>query len=122
MTHPGGSDMGRPTTVDAYAIHRPSEGSLATPGMAAFMTWKQAELVVILGENGAMSIADLGDLIREIHAIDLAAGNRPMYWGVDNQAIRACIAGIARRGLVRQMPDERWVLTPRGRDAADVVR
>ena len=100
---------------------RPGGGVLQTPGLAAFLTWKQAEMLVMLLEGGAQAIRDLSDLARHLLERDQAMGIRPMYWGVDDGSIRQCFAALERRELVR-FDGEKWHLTPAGREAAESVR
>jgi hypothetical protein len=101
---------------------RPSGTVLATPGMAAYLTWKQAEMLVILDEQ-PMSTRDISDLARALRDRDMADGLRPPYWGVDDSSINGCLQTLVRRGLVvRRHSDDLWCLTYKGREAAKAAR
>jgi hypothetical protein len=101
---------------------RPGGSVLQTRGLAAFLTWKQAEMLVILLEGGVMPTREISDLARELLNRDTAEGVRPMYWGVDDSSINSCLQGLLRRALVRRTADDKWALTLKGREAAETVR
>jgi hypothetical protein len=103
-------------------LMRPGGSVLQTRGLAAFLTWKQAEMLVILLEGGVMPTREISDLARELLNRDTAEGVRPMYWGVDDSSINSCLQGLLRRALVRRTADDKWALTLKGREAAETVR
>ena len=105
--------------MSAFAT-RPRGGALATRGLAAHLSWKQAELLLIL-EDGPKTVHEIGEVMRELYDRDMIRGRTPMYWGVDDQAARACAKGLERRGLVEECNGV-WSLTPAGREAAGMVR
>jgi len=105
--------------VSALAA-RPRGGALATRGLAAHLSWKQAELLLIL-EDGSKSVREIGEVMRELYDRDVIRGRQPMYFGVDDQGVRSCAKGLERRGLVDEC-NGIWDLTPAGREAAGMVR
>jgi hypothetical protein len=101
---------------------RPGGTVFATGGLAAFMTWKQAEMLVILLEGGPQDTVEIADLARFLHDRDVAESVRPLYWGVQPNSINSCLSALQRRGLVRRTDEGVWHLTPAGRAAAEASR
>lgn len=111
----------RPGAAAIEHLSRPGGSPMATGSLAAHLTWKQAELLLILAE-GAKPLREIGEIVREIHEIDLCAGNRPMYFGVDDAGLRSCLSGLERRRLAHLRADDYWMATPLGRQVAEAVR
>ncbi len=105
--------------MSAFAT-RPRGGALATRGLAAHHSWKQAELLLIL-DDGPKTAHEIGEVMRELYDRDVIRGRRPMYLGVDDQGVRACAKGLERRGLVEEC-NGIWSLAAAGSEAAVMVR
>jgi DNA-binding MarR family transcriptional regulator len=96
-------------------VKRPTT-PLTTPGLAAHLTWKQFDIMLLLAD-GPLNADELSALLTEIREDDLAGNERIFYLGVHVTATRATLYRLEDRGLVaRQNSEDReWKLTPAGR-------
>lgn len=96
--------------------------SLSTPRLAAFLTWKQRDVLVILNEHpGGQTARDIGVILVEIADYDERHGGA-FYKGTTAHGAYGCLLGLEKRGYViyERFEDEavgRWMLTDAGRVA-----
>ena len=93
---------------------------LSTHALAAFMTWKQFDLLLLLNQEGAATTRLLSDDLTEIHKYDIKHGGA-FYSGVSSASVYSSLRTMERRQLVNRHLAKNglteWVITPRGRKA-----
>lgn len=93
----------------------------ATRGMAASLTFKQGEMLLML-TDAPKRTRELSDIAEHLLELDMAQGVRPLYYGVSDSAIYGTLTTLEQRRLVRRTPSDEWALTENGKEAADLVR
>lgn len=102
--------------TDLYDYRPRPVSPLSTLALAAYLTFKQVDLMIFL-VDGPQSVAYVSEGLTAVLAEDLMDGHTPRYWGTSKEAIRASFAPLERRGLVRKLQDGRFTLTAQGQSA-----
>jgi DNA-binding MarR family transcriptional regulator len=84
-----------PTT--AVRTKRPTP--LSTRALAAYMTWKQFDLLLLLSTEGASTTSVLSSDLEEIKDYDIGHGGA-FYVGVSTESVYSALRTLERRGLV----------------------
>jgi hypothetical protein len=89
---------------------------LSTRALAAYLTWKQFDLLLLLRE-GPTTVAILSDELEEIKAYDVKHGGA-FYGGTSWQSAYSCLRTMEGRGLVSRYVAQNglyeWVIAERG--------
>jgi|SRR4249919_3579753 hypothetical protein len=95
---------------------------LSTHALAAFLTWKQFDIIVLLRQEEVLSTGQLSDLLDEIVQYDITHGGA-FYTGVTDGATYSSMRTLERRQLVVRHLDDtgltQWSLTGRAGAALD---
>lgn len=94
---------------------------MATRGLAAHLTWKQSEMLLIL-RDGPKPTSEVSDIATMLLQRDIAEGVRPMYYGTDDSSIYGTLGTLERRQLVSRDERGRWRLTHTGRETVGMLR
>jgi len=93
---------------------------LSTHALAAFMTWKQFDLLVLLKSEGALTTSLLSDHLEEISKYDQKHGGA-FYIGVSHSATYASLRTLENRQLVVRHIGQngltQWTITSRADSA-----
>ena len=94
---------------------------LSTRALAAFLTWKQFDLLLLLREEPT-TVAILSDELEQIKAYDVKHGGA-FYAGVEWQSVYSCLRTMEDRRLVNRHIGRngltQWSITDRGVKALD---
>jgi DNA-binding MarR family transcriptional regulator len=94
---------------------------LSTRSLAAYLTWKQFDILLLLGVEGVCTTRYLSDQLTEIKAYDIKHGGA-FYAGVDYGATHGSLRTMMNRRLIDRIETSKtgyveWSITPRGRKA-----
>lgn len=96
---------------------------LSTHSLAAYLTWKQFDILLLLGVEGICTTTFLSDELTEIKGYDIKHGGA-FYAGVDYKSTYSSLRTMANRQLVNHIAGDarnsgyvEWAITPRGRKA-----
>ena len=108
--------------TDTRILRTKKPTPLSTHSLAAFMTWKQFDILLLLREEGSSTTTLLSDDLTEIKQYDVKHGGA-FYAGVSYTSVYSSMRTlenrqlanrhIARNGLIE------WTITSRGRKALD---
>lgn len=101
--------------------HPKKSTPLSTMSLAAFLTWKQYDILVVLEEAPGLSATGVGMELDDIVKFDVKNGGA-FYKGVSGAATRGALKTLQKRLLVRSHAvngahDIRWYVTNRGKKA-----
>ena len=95
---------------------------LSTHALAAFMTWKQFDLLLLLNQEGSVTTMLLSADLSEIKDYDILHGGA-FYSGVSYTSVYSSMRTMERRQLVRRHTAKNglieWTITARGSKALD---
>lgn len=95
---------------------------LSTRSLAAYMTWKQFDILTLLRQEEVASTGQLSDFLDEIVDYDTKHGGA-FYTGVTDGATYSSLRTLENRQLVTRHPDDtgltQWSLTARASSALD---
>ena len=95
---------------------------LSTRALAAFMTWKQFDVLLILRQEGASSATAVSQDLEEIQKYDMRHGGA-FYESTSYSAAYSCLSTLQKRRLVDKFFGDtgyiEWTLTDRGRQALE---
>jgi hypothetical protein len=95
---------------------------LSTHALAAFLTWKQFDLLVLLWSEESATTASLSDYLEEIMGYDQRHGGA-FYGSAHWQSTYSCLRSLERRQLVTRANAQNghyeWQLTNRGHKALE---
>lgn len=110
------------------ATHKPRTKKatpLSTHSLAAFLTWRQFDLLLLLETEGEATTQMLSDWIIEIHKYDMRHGGA-FYGGVDYGAVYSGLRTMEGRQLVSRFVAHRgfvtWTITDRGVQALNSLK
>ncbi len=94
---------------------------LSTIALAAFLTWKQFDLLLLLEQGGSMTTAALSDDLQEIHKYDIKHGGA-FYTGTSREATYASMRTLENRQLIARHISRstgliEWTIKSRGSKA-----
>jgi DNA-binding HxlR family transcriptional regulator len=91
---------------------------LSTRSLAAFMTWKQYDVLLLLQQEGALPAWSLAAFMEEIREYDAGHGGQ-FYKGTKPSAIGSTLRTLEKRNLVRRTrhAHPHWTITARGESA-----
>ncbi len=93
---------------------------LSTHSLAAFMTWKQFDLLLLLSTEGVSTTAGLSLDLAEIKEYDMWHGGA-FYIGVNYPSVYSALRTLERRALVQRHIARNglieWTVSNRGRKA-----
>jgi hypothetical protein len=93
---------------------------LSTYALAAFMTWKQFDLLLLLKQEGSLTTSLLSDHLEEIHKYDKRHGGA-FYIGTSHAATYASLRTLENRQLVHRHIGQngltQWTATARAQHA-----
>jgi DNA-binding HxlR family transcriptional regulator len=91
---------------------------LSTRALAAFLTWKQFDVLLLLQQEGALSAWSLAEFMEDIRQYDEQHGGQ-FYKGTKPSAIKSTLRTLEQRSLVKRTrhASPHWTITTRG-DAA----
>ena len=93
---------------------------LSTHALAAFMTWKQFDLLLLLNQEGSLTTALLSDRLEEIFKYDQRHGGA-FYVGTSHAATYASLRTLENRQLVHRHIGQsnliEWTATARAQQA-----
>jgi DNA-binding PadR family transcriptional regulator len=89
---------------------------LSTRALAAFLTWKQFDLLLLLREEPT-TVAILSDELEEIKQYDVKHGGA-FYGGTSWQSVYSCLRTMEARGLINRWEGQNgiyeWAIAERG--------
>ena len=95
---------------------------LSTISLAAFMTWKQFDLLLLLREEGAATTRFLSDDLTDIKDYDIRHGGA-FYSGVSVESVYSSMRTLEARQLASRHVASNglieWAITERGYQALD---
>jgi hypothetical protein len=107
-------------TTTVLRTKRPTP--LSTHSLAAFMTWKQFDILLVLREEGAATTRFLSDDLSDIKDYDIRHGGA-FYSGVAPESVYSSMRTLEARQLasrhIAQNGLIEWTITNRGRQALD---
>ena len=94
---------------------------LSTLSLAAYLTWKQFDLLLLLKTEGISTTTFLSEELEEIKEYDITHGGA-FYAGSDYKSTYSSLRTLANRQLVNHLEAGRngliqWSITQRGRNA-----
>jgi DNA-binding HxlR family transcriptional regulator len=91
---------------------------LSTRSLAAFMTWKQYDVLLLLQQEGALPAWSLAEFMEDIREYDAGHGGQ-FYKGTKPAAIGSTLRTLEKRNLVRRTrhAHPHWTITTRGESA-----
>jgi hypothetical protein len=97
---------------------------VSTASLAAFLTWKQFDLLLLMRAAQVATTSTLADGLDEVQEYDEGHGGafyKPVSW----QSTYSCLRSLERRALTeRHIADHgfyEWVLTDRGRRVLEAL-
>jgi hypothetical protein len=108
--------------TDTRILRTKKPTPLSTHSLAAFMTWKQFDILLLLREEGTATTRFLSDDLSDIKDYDIKHGGA-FYAGVSTSSVYSSMRTLenrqlARRNIARNGLIE-WTITSRGRKALD---
>jgi hypothetical protein len=99
---------------------------LSTRALAAFLTWKQFDCLLLLETEGVSDTGMISGWLSEIKEHDIHHGGA-FYKGTDYSAAYGCLRTLEGRRLTERHFDTRtgylmWSITDRGRKALDGLK
>lgn len=95
---------------------------LSTHALAAYMTWKQFDIIVLLRQEEVLTTGELAGLLEDIVKYDIKHGGA-FYTGVSDSATYSSLRTLERRQLVYRSDAvgqlTQWSLTDRAVSAID---
>lgn len=91
---------------------------LSTRALAAFLTWKQYDVLLLLQQEGPLPAWQLADFMTEIREYDAKHGGE-FYKATHTSAVGSTLRGLERRALVKRTRHKfpTWAMTGRGETA-----
>jgi len=91
---------------------------LSTRALAAFLTWKQYDVLLLLQQEGALSAWQLAEFMEDIREFDEQRGGQ-FYKGTKPSAIKSTLRTLEMRRLVKRTrhATPHWTVTGRGESA-----
>jgi DNA-binding HxlR family transcriptional regulator len=91
---------------------------LSTRSLAAFLTWKQYDILLLLQQEGALPAWSLAEFMEDIREFDAAHGGQ-FYKGTKTSAIGSSLRTLEKRNLVKRTRHAtlHWTITGRGESA-----
>lgn len=93
---------------------------LSTMSLAAFLTWKQYDILVVLEETPGLSASGVAIVLAEVVKFDIKHGGA-FYTGISSPTVHGSLRTLERRNLVRASRDDRgrykWYTSARGKKA-----
>lgn len=94
---------------------------LSTHALAAFLTWKQFDLLLLLANEGPAVTSALSEDLEEIKQYDIRHGGA-FYGGTGYSSAYSCLSTLVNRRLVDKWENDQtgyveWGITDRGRKA-----
>ena len=91
---------------------------LSTRALAAFMTWKQFDVLLLLQQEGALPAWSLAEFMEDIREFDEQHGGQ-FYKGTKPSAIKGTLRTLEQRSLVKRTrhATPHWTITTRGESA-----
>lgn len=91
---------------------------LSTRALAAFLTWKQYDVLLLLQQEGALPAWSLAEFMEDIRDYDAKHGGQ-FYKGTKPAAIGSTLRTLERRNLVKRTrhAHPHWTITARGESA-----
>lgn len=88
---------------------------LSTRALAAFLTWKQYDVLLLLQQEGALPAHQLAGFMEDIRAYDEQHGGM-FYTATKPAAIGSTLRSLEKRNLVKRTrhASPHWTLTKRG--------
>jgi hypothetical protein len=97
---------------------------LSTYALAAFLTWKQFDLLLLVRQEQSSTAAVLSGHMEEIQAYDRRHGGT-FYDSVSWDSVYSSLRTLERRQLVRRHAARNglieWTISPRGTDALNML-
>jgi hypothetical protein len=95
---------------------------LSTRALAAYLTWKQFDLLLLLNMDGTATTSQLADDLEDIKAYDVRHGGA-FYAGVGYSSVYSCLRTLEDRQLVSRHVERNgfisWSIRARGVKAID---
>jgi DNA-binding HxlR family transcriptional regulator len=91
---------------------------LSTRSLAAFLTWKQYDVLLLLQQEGALPAWSLAEFMEDIREYDAKHGGQ-FYKGTSASAIGSTLRTLEKRNLVKRTrhAHPHWTITARGESA-----
>jgi hypothetical protein len=91
---------------------------LSTRSLAAFLTWKQYDVLLLLQQEGVLAAHMLADFMTDIREYDAKHGGQ-FYKSTTSSSVGSTLRSLERRNLVRQTrhTQPQWTTTARGERA-----
>jgi DNA-binding MarR family transcriptional regulator len=97
---------------------------LSTYALAAFLTWKQFDLLLLLKQEGSATTTRLSGYVIQIQEYDVHHGGA-FYTGVSYVSLYSSLRTLETRQLVRRHIGQdgfiEWTLSPRGEKALELL-
>jgi hypothetical protein len=111
-------------TTRTITTKRPTP--LSTHSLAAFLTWKQFDVLLTLEVEGIATASMLAGWIDEIQQYDEHHGGA-FYYGTNYSSLYSCLTTLLRRRLVERFDNTRtgyieWGISERGKQALDGLK
>jgi DNA-binding HxlR family transcriptional regulator len=95
---------------------------LSTRALAAFMTWKQYDVLLLLQQEGALPAWSLAEFMEDIRQYDERHGGQ-FYKATKPHAITSTLRTLESRNLVKRTRHAKpqWTITTRGESAINFL-
>jgi DNA-binding MarR family transcriptional regulator len=96
--------------------------ALSTKALAAFLTWKQYDVLLLLQQEGALPAWQLASFMDDIREYDKGHGGE-FYISSTPASVGSTLRSLERRLLVKRTrhTQPHWTITPRGETAINFL-
>jgi hypothetical protein len=105
--------------ITAYKQRTKKPTPLSTLALAAYLTWKQHDVLCLLRDESPMTTADVSEGLDDIKTFDMTHGGA-FYQGTNYGSAYSCLTTLEKRQLVSRHLHRgtlEWTTTKRARQA-----